>query len=52
MMADGGMKAEESVFVDDGAANAAMGRELGFKVLQPQNGEDWRSKLEELLKED
>jgi putative hydrolase of the HAD superfamily len=37
------------VFVDDGTANAAMGRELGFRVLQPLNGEDWRAKLEALL---
>jgi putative hydrolase of the HAD superfamily len=49
MMADAGMNPAESVFVDDGAANAAMGRELGFTVLQPLNGEDWRDKLEALL---
>jgi putative hydrolase of the HAD superfamily len=49
MMADGGIRPEESVFVDDGTANAAMGRELGFRVLQPLNGEDWRAKLEVLL---
>jgi putative hydrolase of the HAD superfamily len=49
MIADAGMDPAESVFIDDGAANAAMGREQGFTVLQPMNGEDWRDKLEALL---
>jgi putative hydrolase of the HAD superfamily len=49
MMADGDIRPEESVFVDDGAANAAMGREMGFTVLQPRNGEDWRDELEKLI---
>lgn len=50
MIADSGMRPEESVFVDDGAANAAMGKEMGFTVLQPKNGEDWREMLEGLLR--
>jgi putative hydrolase of the HAD superfamily len=49
MIADAGMDPAESVFIDDGAANAAMGSEQGFTVLQPMNGEDWRDKLEALL---
>jgi len=39
----------ESVFIDDGSANVQMGKELGFRVLQPTNGEDWRDKLNRLL---
>jgi putative hydrolase of the HAD superfamily len=49
MMADSGMRPEESVFVDDGAANVATARELGFTVLQPKNGEDWRNALDKLI---
>lgn len=39
----------ESVFIDDGSANVEAGKELGFHVLQPANGEDWRQKLNRLL---
>jgi len=39
----------ETVFIDDGSANVEMGKELGFHVLQPINGEDWRDKLNRLL---
>lgn len=46
---DAKIKPSESVFVDDGSANVEMGKELGFHVLQPINGEDWREKLNRLL---
>lgn len=39
----------ESIFIDDGSANVEVGKELGFHVLQPVNGEDWRVKLNRLL---
>ncbi len=41
----------ESVFLDDGPANVAIGKELGFITLQPENGADWREELEALLAE-
>lgn len=49
MVKDSRLNPAETVFVDDGAANIAVGKELGFVTLQPENGEDWRQKLEQLL---
>jgi len=49
MIGDTRMDPSESVFIDDGAANVEMGKELGFHVLHPANGEDWREKLNRLL---
>lgn len=46
MIKDSGLNPAETIFVDDGAANIAVGKELGFLTLQPENGEDWREKLE------
>lgn len=46
---DTGVNPTETVFIDDGTANVEMGKELGFHVLQPINGEDWREKLNRLL---
>lgn len=51
MINDSGLNPAESVFVDDGASNIAIGQKLGFKTFQPVNGEDWRKKLDKLLKE-
>ncbi|MDR3118328.1 MAG: HAD family phosphatase [Mediterranea sp.] len=45
-----GLDPSETVFVDDGAANVQAGKEAGFHVLQPLNGEDWRNKLNRLLR--
>ncbi|MDL2322870.1 HAD family phosphatase [Bacteroidales bacterium OttesenSCG-928-A17] len=45
MIEDSGLIPEETLFVDDGAANVEMGRKLGFQTFQPINGEDFRSKL-------
>lgn len=39
----------DSVFIDDGSANVEAAKALGFHVLQPANGEDWRRKLDRLL---
>ena len=49
MVRDAALNPSETVFVDDGASNIAVGKELGFVTLQPANGEDWREKLEKLL---
>jgi putative hydrolase of the HAD superfamily len=49
VLADTGADASETVFIDDGAANVETGKALGFHVLQPINGEDWRDKLNRLL---
>ena len=34
----------ETLFVDDGASNIQIGKELGFETFQPKNGEDWRER--------
>lgn len=49
MIKDSGLNPAETIFVDDGAANITIGKELGFVTMQPENGEDWRQKLEKLL---
>jgi putative hydrolase of the HAD superfamily len=41
MIADSGMIPAETLFIDDGPANIQMGKQLGFKTCQPQNGEDF-----------
>ncbi len=51
LSADAGIEPSESLFVDDGAANVASARELGFHTLQPLNGEDWSGRLFALLNE-
>ncbi|NDV82799.1 HAD family phosphatase [Bacteroides sp. 51] len=49
MINDTQLDPAESLFIDDGAANVEIGKELGFHVLQPVNGEDWREKLNRIL---
>ena len=39
----------ETLFVDDGASNIQIGKELGFETFQPKNGEDWREKMTAIL---
>ena len=51
MLREGDMIPEETLFLDDGPANVAMARELGIHAYQPQNGEDWRDKVRQLLRE-
>ena len=51
MLREGDMRPEETLFLDDGPANVAMARELGIHAYQPQNGEDWRDKVRQLLRE-
>ena len=46
-----GIKAEETLFVDDGAKNVATAESMGFHVYQPQNREDWRENVSRILRE-
>lgn len=46
-----GIKAEETLFVDDGAKNVATAESMGFHVYQPQNREDWRESVTRILSE-
>ena len=49
MLADGGMRAEETLFVDDSTKNIEAASETGIRTLLVENGEDWREKLCEAL---
>ncbi len=49
MVEDSGILPAETMFVDDGAANVGIGKELGFQTFQPANGSDWRGELSTLL---
>nr|WP_302830859.1 HAD family phosphatase [uncultured Bacteroides sp.] len=49
MVEDSGILPAETMFVDDGAANVGIGKELGFQTFQPANGSDWRGELSALL---
>lgn len=50
MLEDSALRPEETLFVDDGAANVAAAQALGMHTFQPRNASDWRSDLSELLK--
>lgn len=49
MLEQGDMKAEETLFVDDGAKNIEAAEKVGIQTLLVTNGEDWRQALEEKL---
>ena len=49
MLANGGMRAEETLFVDDSTKNNEAAREVGIRTLLVENGEDWREKLSNAL---
>ena len=49
MVKDSGMLPSETLFVDDGASNIRVGKELGFYTFQPENESDWREELSALL---
>lgn len=51
MLEEGNMKAEETLFVDDGAKNIEAAEKEGIRTLLVANGSDWRTALEELLAE-
>lgn len=46
MLADSGMRAEESLFIDDSERNVAAARALGFETYCPKNGEDFTPMLD------
>ncbi len=50
MINEAGLIPEETLFIDDGAKNISVAKELGFHCLQPKNGEDWRETVQDLLK--
>lgn len=49
MLSDGGMRAEETLFVDDSTKNIEAASGTGIRTLLVENGEDWREKLCEAL---
>ena len=49
MLEQGCMKAEETLFVDDGQKNIDAAALIGIKTLKVENGADWRAQLEEIL---
>lgn len=50
LLGDASLEPAETLFVDDGRANAEAGQKLGMHVFIPENGEDWREKLKNELK--
>ncbi len=52
VMEEAPLKPEETLFVDDGEKNIAMGRLLGFHIYKPQNGENWIPAVEKILSEE
>ena len=51
VLSDSCMHPAETLFVDDGAANIAMGKSLGLHTFQPTNGTDWRNDFLKVLQE-
>ena len=49
MLSDGGMVAEETLFIDDSDKNLEAAAKVGIKTLKVENGEDWRERLIEYL---
>lgn len=49
MLAQGTMKANETLFVDDGQKNIDAAAKVGIKTLKVENGADWRHAIEDLL---
>jgi methionine salvage enolase-phosphatase E1 len=49
MLADGGMVAGETLFLDDSDRNLEAAAKVGIKTLKVENGKDWRGRLLEYL---
>lgn len=51
MIERAGMVPSQTLFIDDGPANVAMAKEIGFVTYCPKNGEDWRERIDAILRE-
>ena len=51
MLATGSMVAEETLFIDDSDKNLEAAAKVGIKTLKVENGEDWREKLQNFLRQ-
>lgn len=49
MIKDSGMQPDKTLFVDDGRLNIETAKQLGFATYQPENREDWREPLDQIL---
>lgn len=49
MIQDAGIDPAESLFVDDGKKNIEVAEQLGFHTYQPENGEDWRGAISQII---
>lgn len=49
MIEDAPLIPSETLFVDDGASNIQVGQGLGFHTYRPENAEDWRKSILDLL---
>ena len=49
MIEDAPLVPTETLFVDDAKSNIEVGQKLGFHTYQPENGEDWRSAIQNIL---
>lgn len=52
MLVEGGMKPEETLFIDDSEKNIEAAKRLGIRTLKVENGEDWRPALRNMLEMD
>ena len=49
MIKDANLVPEETLFIDDGASNIKIAKELGFQTYLVAEGEDWRDNITQLL---
>lgn len=49
MIKDAPLTPSETLFVDDGASNIQIGQKLGFHTYRPENAEDWREAVLDIL---
>lgn len=49
VIAETGVRPEETLFIDDAEANCATARSLGFYTYQPRPEEDWRKLFDGIL---
>ncbi len=49
VLIDEGLKAGETVFIDDGPGNVAVASQLGMQTICPGEGDDWTEELKQIL---